>query len=178
VDGQLLTQFQSQFPPWAVPFFHDEPGTERARHARAIDDFRRTLGRGISRPLRQYVPKRATVIGGNEPVLRDAANHVAAILRSADYTSAVRCAASMDEAFDDIDVFESMLDSEVCVFVLGKDLSYSDLYLAMRTRTACRPCACAMIPRRRARIPNCQASCAGRPLATSSRSSSRYFRTI
>jgi hypothetical protein len=131
VDGQLLTQFQSQFPPWAVPFFHDEPGTERARHAKAIDDFRRTLGRGISRPLRQYVPKRATVIGGNEPVLRDAANHVAAILRSADYTPAVRCAASMDEAFDDIDVFESMLDSEVCVFVLGKDLSYSDLYLAM-----------------------------------------------
>ena len=64
-------------------------------------------------------------------MLRDAANHVAAILRSEDYTATVTYATGMDEAFDDIDVFESMLESELCVFVLGKDLSYSDLYLAM-----------------------------------------------
>ncbi len=131
VDGQLLTQFQSQFPSWAVPFFHEDPGTERGRHLKAIDDFRRTLGRGSGRTLRKYLPKRATVIAGHAAVLRDAANHVAAILRSEDYAPTVKYAAGMDEAFDDIDVFESMLDSELCVFVLGKDLSYSDLYLAM-----------------------------------------------
>ena len=37
VDGQLLTQYQSQFPPWAVPFFHEEPATEQVRHNKAID---------------------------------------------------------------------------------------------------------------------------------------------
>ena len=109
VDGQLLTQYQSQFPPWAVPFFHEEPGTEQVRHNKAIADFRRTLGRGNVRAARKYQPRRATVIGGSEPMLRDAANHVAAILRSEDYTPTVTYAAGMDEAFDDIDVFESML---------------------------------------------------------------------
>ncbi|MEO7405101.1 MAG: hypothetical protein ABIU95_15670 [Burkholderiales bacterium] len=131
VDGQLLTQFPSHFPPWAMPFFHEEPGTERGRHIKAIDDFRRTLGRGRVRAPRSYSARRATVIGGGEPVLRDGANHVAAILRSEGYSPAVKYAASMDEAFDGIDVFESILDSELCVFVLGRDLSYSDLYLAM-----------------------------------------------
>jgi hypothetical protein len=131
VDGQILAQFQSQFPSWAVPFFHEDPGTERARHIAAIDAFRSTLGRERGRALRRYQPKQATVVGGNEPILRDAASHVAAILRAEEYAPSVKYAASMDEAFDNIEVFESMLDSELCVFVLGKDLSYSDLYLAM-----------------------------------------------
>jgi hypothetical protein len=130
VDGQLLTQFRSHFPPWAVPFFHEAPETERVRHTKAIEEFRKTLGSGVRLP-RTYTPKRATVICGNESGLRDAASHVAAILRSEDYSPTVKNAASMDEAFDDIDVFESMLDSELCVFVLGKELSYSDLLLAM-----------------------------------------------
>jgi hypothetical protein len=131
VDGQVLAQFQSQFPSWAVPFFHDDPGTERTRHKTAIDAFRKTLGRERGRALRPYQPKQATVIGGNEPILRDAASHVAAILRADEYVPSVKYAASMDDAYDNIDVFESMLDSELCVFVLGKDLSFSDLYLAM-----------------------------------------------
>jgi hypothetical protein len=131
VDDQILAQFQSQFPLWAVPFFHEDPGTERARHIAAIDAFRSTLRRERGRALRPYQPKQATVVGGNEPILRDAASHVAAILRAEEYVPSIKYAASMDEAFDDIGVFESVLDSELCVFVLGKDLSYSDLYLAM-----------------------------------------------
>jgi hypothetical protein len=130
VDGQLITEFPSDFPPWAVPFFHGEPETERIRHVKAIDDFRRNLGNGF-RAQRRYERRRATVIAGNEPQLRDAASHVAAILRKEDYTPTVRYAAGMDEAFDDIDAFESILDSELCVFVLGKALSHSDLYMAM-----------------------------------------------
>jgi hypothetical protein len=131
VDGQILAQSQSQFPSWAVPFFHQDPETERTRHMAAIDAFRRTLGREHGRALRRYQPKRATVVGGNEPILRDAASHLASILRAEEYTPSVKYAASVDDAFDNIEVFESMLDSELCVFTLGKDLSYSDLYLAM-----------------------------------------------
>ena len=131
VDGEILTQFQSQFPPWAMPFFHDDPGTERTRHIAAIDDFRRKLGRERGAARRPYTARLATVVAGNQPTLRDAASHVAAILRAEDYAPSVKSAASMDDAFDNIDVFESMLDSELCVFVLGKELAYSDLYLAM-----------------------------------------------
>jgi hypothetical protein len=131
VDGQLLAQFQSQFPPWAVPFFHDDPGTERTRHLAAIEGFRKTLAGERGRVRRQYQPKRATVVGGSAPILRDAASQVAAILRAQEYAPSVKYAASMDDAFNNIEVFESMLDSELCVFVLGKDLSYSDLYSAM-----------------------------------------------
>ena len=110
VDGQILAQFQSQFPSWAMPFFHEDPGTERARHVAAIDAFRRTLGMERGRALRPYQPKQATVVGGNEPILRDAASHVAAILRAEEYAPSVKYAASMDEAFDNIEVFESMLE--------------------------------------------------------------------
>jgi hypothetical protein len=131
VDGELLTQFRSSFPTWAVPFFHEEPETEQIRHQRAIEAFRKTLRTGGARPPRQYEAKRATVIGGHAPALRDAAGHVAAILRSEDYNPSVQTASSLDQAFDDIDVFESMLESELCVFVLGKELSYADLLLAM-----------------------------------------------
>ena len=131
VDGQILAQFQSQFPSWAMPFFHDDPGTERVRHMAAIDAFRRTLRRQHRRARRPYQPKLATIVAGSEAPLRDAASHVAAILRAEEYAPSVKSAASMDDAFDNIDVFESILDSELCVFVLGKELSYSDLYLAM-----------------------------------------------
>jgi hypothetical protein len=56
------------------------------------------------------------------PILRDAASHVAAILRVEDYATSVKYAASMDDAFDNIEVFESMLDSELCVFVGGAEV--------------------------------------------------------
>jgi hypothetical protein len=131
VDGQVLSRFPAAFPSWAVPFFHEDPGTEQPQHVKAIDQFRETLETGLRLRRRRYVPRQATVIAGNEPVLRDAASHVAAILRSQDYKPSVKDAAGMDEAFDDIEVFESMLESELCVFVLGKGLSYSDLFLAM-----------------------------------------------
>lgn len=131
VDGQVLDQFQGQFPSWAVPFFHDDPETERTRHLAAIDEFRRTLRQKHARARRPYKPRLATIVAGNGSSLRDAASHVAAILRAEEYAPLVKSAASMDDAFDNIDVFESMLNSELCVFVLGNELAYSDLYLAM-----------------------------------------------
>ncbi len=131
VDGLVLEQHRSAFPSWAVPFFHEDPGTEVASHFAKIQEFRTTLAREHGRVRRKYEKKLATIVCGKEIVLRDAASHVAAILRDKDYEATVKYASSMDDAFDNIAVFESMLNSEVCVFVLGTDLSYSDLYLAM-----------------------------------------------
>jgi hypothetical protein len=78
------------------------------------------------------VAKHVSVIGGQNSNLRDGASRLAAILRKEGYKPSVfQSAIALEEAFDDIDVFESVLSSELCVFVLGKDLSYSDILLAM-----------------------------------------------
>ena len=131
VDDQVLNLYRAAFPATAIPFFHEAPETERGCHEEAVEQFRKTLTGGGARPARHYVPKLATVIAGEEPVLRDAASHVAAILRSERYLPTVKNATGLEETFDDIDGFESLLDSELCVFLLGKSLSFSDVYLAM-----------------------------------------------
>lgn len=130
VDGQVLDLHQKDFPASAIPFFHDAPETERAAHVEAISRFHALLAHG-ARPPRQYVKKRATIVANREPILRDAASHVAAILRAERYKTSVKHATKIEAAFDDIDVFESILSSELCVFVLGNDPSASDVYLAM-----------------------------------------------
>jgi len=132
VDDQVLNRFPSMFPASAIPFFHEAPETEIARHVDIVSQFRKTLASGGARPPRKYQPNEAAVIAGDGPALRDAASHIAAILRSQQYNSCVvNAAKSLDEVFDDIDDFESLLRSELCVFVLDRELSYPDLLLAM-----------------------------------------------
>jgi len=132
VDDQVLNRFSSMFPASAIPFFHEAPETEMARHVDAIGQFRKILAGGGARPPRKYQPNEAVVVSGDVPLLRDAASHVAAILRSQQYSaSVINVAKGLDEAFDDINDFESLLRSELCVFVLDRDLSYADLLLAM-----------------------------------------------
>lgn len=131
VDSQVLSEHKGAFPEYAVPFFHEAPETEQKRHAEVIEKFRRNLATGGGRPHRQYSARHATVVAGKEPLMRDAASHVAAILRSENYDASVNYASGRDQAFDDIKGLESMLDSELCVFLLGNELSYADVFLAM-----------------------------------------------
>jgi hypothetical protein len=132
VDSQILEENRDAFPPTAVPFYHEEPQTELTRHVEVISELRATLSGGGARPPRRYTPFEATVIAGGGPLLRDAASHVAAILRTEDYRPRVKSAAEgLDEAFADIDTFELLLSSELCVFVLGVNLAYADILLAM-----------------------------------------------
>jgi hypothetical protein len=132
VDDQVLELYRKAFPESPIPFFHEAPETELTHHVEAISQFRRNLaGRG-ARPPRQYLAKQATIIAGQGSVLRDAASRVAAILRREGYKAImVPCVTELAAAFDDIDGFESVLSSELCVFVLDKDLSCADVLLAM-----------------------------------------------
>jgi hypothetical protein len=131
VDDQVLDLDRKAFPD-AIPFFHQAPETELTLHVEAIAQFRRTLASGAARAPRQYTPKQATVFAGEGAILRDAASHVAAVLRRETFNpSVVPAATDLDQAFDSIDVFEAALNSELCVFVLRRDLSYSDVLLAM-----------------------------------------------
>ena len=132
VDDQVLNLHKHDFPDTAIPFFHDAPETELTHHVELISRFRKSLAGGGARPPRVYSPKQALIISGQGPVLRDAASHVAAILRKEGYRPAVVSgSAGLDETFDNIDIFESLMSAELCVFVLGRDLSCADVLLAM-----------------------------------------------
>jgi|GEM_PF-3080518 len=132
VDDQLLTQYRLEFPTSAIPFFLHAPETELTRHVEEISQFRRKLASGAARPARQYVPREATIIVGAGSMLRDAASYLAAILRREDYKpTIVPGSTGLEQAFDDINLFELVLRSELCVFVLDNDLSCPDLLLAM-----------------------------------------------
>lgn len=132
VDSQILEEHPNAFPSTAVPFYHHDPGTELTRHVEAISKFRRDLAGGAARARRPYHACDAMVIPGRGAALRDAASHVAAILRAENYRPRVKAPAEgLQAVFDDIDGFESLLGSELCVFVLGTDLDYADVLLAM-----------------------------------------------
>jgi hypothetical protein len=132
VDDQVLNLYPDVFPASAVPFFHDAPETERSRHIEAISLFRRSLASENGHSARSYVKNTATVIAGAGPIIRDASSQIAAMLRSEGFTTkVVSVSPSFEAAFDDIRTFEAMLDSELCVFVLGSELSSADVMLSM-----------------------------------------------
>jgi hypothetical protein len=131
VDDQVLSLYPDTFPSSAIPFFRDAPETELSRHVEAIGDFRRSMARG-SNPPREYDANTAKVISGSGSMLRDATSQAAALLRSAGFKTAVMSAPrSFEETFDDINSFERMLSSELCVFITGSELSCADIMLAM-----------------------------------------------
>lgn len=131
VDDQVLDLDRRAFPS-AIPFFHQAPETELTQHVEAIARFRKELTSGPARPARQYTSRQATVFAGEGALLRDAASQAAALLRHEHFTATVVPAVTdLDQAFDSIDIFEAMLSSELCVFVLGPRLSHSDVLLAM-----------------------------------------------
>ncbi len=132
VDDQVLNLYRGFFPESAIPFFHKAPETERNRHVEMISRFSENLASGAARPARQYNARQITVLTGQDPVLLDAGSLVAAILRNEGYEpKQVPAAASLDDTFENVSVFERIVSSELCVFMLGKQLSYIDLSLAM-----------------------------------------------
>jgi hypothetical protein len=138
VDDQVLDLHRSAFPSSAIPFFHQKPETESATYVDAIGQFRKKLAGGHVPSPREYESRTTTVITSSEPQLRDAASQMAAILRRDQYRTRVVQADAMERVFDDIDMFEQLLASEFCVFVLDRELSTPDLLLAM-THAHCIP---------------------------------------
>lgn len=132
VDDQVLNLYRASFPESAIPFFHKNPETERNHHVKMISRFGENLAGGGARPARQYKAKQFTVLTGHSPLLRDAGSLVSAILRNEGYNpNQVPAAASLDDTFENVSVFEGIVSSELCVFILDKELSYIDLLLAM-----------------------------------------------
>jgi len=112
VDDQLLDRYKGDFPTTAIPFFHEAPEIYQKQHVQAIKQFRGILTGGGARPPREYVKRQCTILAGQGAVLRDAASRVRALMSDREYrVISVPCAPNIENAFDDIEVFESILSS-------------------------------------------------------------------
>jgi hypothetical protein len=131
VDDQVLRDHRDLFPRDAVPFFYEAPQRDLDVHVRAIRNFKRALGDEEARRSRVFQSRQATVVAADHDVTTMAAAGVGAVLRAEGFQATVLEERHLTGPFEDINVLEALLDSELCVFLLGERLSNVDLLLAM-----------------------------------------------
>ena len=131
VDDGVLRDHRNVFPRDAVPFFYEAPQRDQDVHVRAIRNFRRALGDDDVRRPRVFQSRQATVIAADQDVTTRAAADIRDVLRAEGFEATILEERQLPDAFDDIRLLESLLDSELCVFLVGERLSNVDLLLAM-----------------------------------------------
>src|SRR5262249_55485254 len=131
VDDQVLRDHKTSFPTDAVPFFHDVPQSDGGLHAAAIRKFKRALAGGEAHQGRVFRPRHATVIAPEEELTLRAAAEVTDLLRSESFDVTLLRDVRPADAFENIELLETLLESELCVFLLGEQLSYVNVILAM-----------------------------------------------
>src|SRR5262249_11557547 len=75
--------------------------------------------------------RRAVVVAGDEVPLRRAAELVVEKLEKHTFRVLTRRGRTLPNSLDDIELLESLLAAELCVFLLGKRVSYAHVVLAM-----------------------------------------------
>lgn len=160
VDDAVLARHRSRFPHDAVPFVADAPARDRRRHSEQIRVFRERLEQRAGRPSRRFVDRQATVVAASGKAIAQAADYVEDILTAKGF--AVRMVRGRQDlaGFEDVGLFESLVASELCVFLLDTRLSAADVLMAMayahsipsirlqydRTATACEPTLSGRLP--------------------------------
>lgn len=139
VDDLILNRYRSDFPEDAVPFVSDRPERDSNLHDESIRVFKQKLENASFPPIRPHSARLATLVVPERKILLHAADGVADILRSEGYEVRALKGQVLQKAFDDIRLLESLLSSEICVFVLGDRLSYANVTLAM-AHAHCIPC--------------------------------------
>lgn len=131
VDDEVLNRFRTDFPEDAVPFVHDAPERDRSRHLRAVQEFKSRLDRdGGARP-RQFKDRQATVVAAGGKLIAEAAEGVVELLDTNGYEVRRLRGKRVLAAFEDISLFETLVSSELCVFLLDRHLTYVDVLLGM-----------------------------------------------
>ena len=130
IDKSVLSRHRLDFPEDAVPFSPDELNTENIVHREAIRDFSRMLETSY-RPSRQSSQRVATVIFGDDKLLRITAEDVAEILRRERYNVTLLHGRRPGRGLDDIRLLETLRRAELCVFLVGNRISEAHIALAM-----------------------------------------------
>ena len=128
VDDEVLNRHRAHFPPDAIPFVRSAPDSDRFRHVDAVGDFRKAL-QDARRSRRRYRDRAVTVVTAGGEALARPTELVMDLLQSKSY--APQRIAPQADALDDVAVLESILSSEMCVFLLDQQISYADVLLAM-----------------------------------------------
>lgn len=160
VDDAVLARFRARFPDDAVPFVADAPARDRRRHAQQIQAFRERLERQAGRPPRRFIDRQATLVAASGRAIAEAAECVEEILTANGF--AVKTIRGRHDlaSFEDVGLFEALLASELCVFLLDAKLSPADVVMGMafahsipsirlqydRTATTCEPTLTGRLP--------------------------------
>jgi hypothetical protein len=131
VDNVILKRFRKDFPEDAVPFDYDNPEHSSVLHKPAIHKFVAKLRKPIFTPLASRVRKKATIIAPNNKELLMGAEGVSSILADSKYAISRITGQKLLRTFDDVNVLETLRDSDICVFILGDRLSYANVVLGM-----------------------------------------------
>jgi hypothetical protein len=130
VDDDILGKFPSDFPNDAVPFVYTSPESGQFRHRQAVEKFRGLLKNPSLIHRREYNDRQATIIAAGDQRISDAADQVREAL-TRNYRVTYFKADQLRTTFDNNLLLESLLTSELCVFLLDTQLTNADLALAM-----------------------------------------------
>src|SRR5215469_3202006 len=130
VDDDLLGQFPNQFPGDAVPFVYRSPESGQFRHRQAVDKFRNYLKNQSVIRHREYRDRQATIVTAGDKGISDSADQVREAL-SKNYQVGLFKADQIQTVLDNNALIETLLTSELCVFLLDTKLSNADVALAM-----------------------------------------------
>lgn len=130
VDDEILGQFPTDFPSDAVPFVYTSPESGQFRHRQAVEKFRGLLKNHLLVRRREYNDRQATIIAASDKRISDATDRVREALAK-QYRVTYFKADQLRTTFDNSLLLETLLSSELCVFLLNTQLTTADLALAM-----------------------------------------------
>jgi hypothetical protein len=131
VDDEILSRYRARFPVDSIPFVLDAPESDSVRHQEAIREFKRQLG---EKPLlRRWRPtsRKVTVVAAAQKVVSLAAHAVMQTLVENAYQPTLLRGRQIADMFDEVGLFEQVIGSELCVFLLDSHLSNANVILGM-----------------------------------------------
>jgi hypothetical protein len=131
VDDEVLNRYRVRFPKDAIPFVRSSPASDRFRHIEAISDFRGALKKRGRIEGRTYLDRSVTLVSAAHPAIGETADIIMDILRTKSYLPVRVTSEQLSSALDDVQVLESILTAEICVFLLDEKVTYANVLLAM-----------------------------------------------
>ena len=128
VDDRVLARHKLDFPEDAVPFHSDDVESGQRAHSQAIRAFGARLETYFAAPT-EMRSHEAVVIPGDSDALRRAADDAVELLHRAGFGATLLRPSR--ESVEDVRLLERLWASELCVFLLGRELSEAHIALAM-----------------------------------------------
>jgi len=131
VDDEVLSHYRDHFPPDVIPFVRSSPSSEQFRHVDAVRAFRKALQDRETIQRRGYRDRFIAVVTADRPALSLVADEVMDVLRNKAYEPRPIMPIRLAAMLDNVELLETILSSEMCVFLLDQQVSYADALLAM-----------------------------------------------